>query len=98
MNRLYKINGCKNLTKTETVEVTLELPKQIADYIKDSWETDNLEETLTKEIIDLCLSHIDCDAGEEQVDPEEIVKKYGLWSTFKQYDALPSHYKEALMK
>ena len=32
----------------ETVEVTLKLPKQITDYIKDSWETDNLPEILTK--------------------------------------------------
>ena len=86
------------MSKTETIEVKLELPKQIADYIKESWDLDNLEETLTKEIIELCLSHIDCDAGEKQVDPEELVKKYGLWPTFKQYDVIPSHYKEALMK
>ncbi len=56
--------------KQETVEVTLKLPKQITEFIKESWDTENLEETLTKEIIDLCLSQIDCDAGEEQIDPE----------------------------
>ena len=84
--------------KQETVEVTLKLPKQIADFIKESWPTDNLEVTLTKEVVELCLSQIDADAGEEEISPEELVKKYGLFSVFKQYGIIPSHYKEELMK
>ena len=84
--------------KQETVQVTLKLPKQITEFIKESWGTDTLEETLTKEIVELCLSQIDADAGEKEIYPEELVKKYGLFSVFKQFDIIPSHYKEELMK
>lgn len=82
----------------ETVKVTLELPKPITVFIKESWSTDNLPEILTKEIIELCLSQIDCEAGEECVKPEELVKKYGLFTVFKQYEIIPSYYEEELMK
>lgn len=86
------------MSKTETVKVTLELPKQIAEFIKESWSTDNLPEILTKEIVELCLSQIDCEAGEECIQPEELVKKYGLFSVFKQHELIPSYYEEELMK
>ena len=36
------------MSEKEIVKVTLELPKQVADFIKESWATDNLSETLTK--------------------------------------------------
>ena len=81
------------MTETEeTVKVTLELPKQITEYIKESWSTNNLEETLTKEIVEMCVSSIE---GNFDVEPEEEMKKRGLWSIFKKYDVLPSYYKEA---
>ena len=81
--------------KTETVKVTLELPKPIAEYIKESWSTDNLTETLTKEVVVLCLSQLDADANESGVLPMELVSKYGLLPIFKQYDVLPVYIKEA---
>ena len=81
--------------ETETVKVTLELPKQITEYIKESWSTNNLEETLTKEIVEMCVSSIE---GNFDVEPEEEMKKRGLWSIFKQYGVLPSYYEEATAK
>ena len=84
--------------ETEIVKVTLELPKQLADFIKDSWATDNLSETLTKDIVQMCHSQIEGDANEQETTPEELIKKYGLFSVFKQHGIIPSHYKEDLMK
>jgi hypothetical protein len=75
--------------------VTLELPKQIAEFIKDSWETNNLEETLTKDIIKLCLSQLEADANEAGVFPEQLISKYGLLQIFKNFGVLPKYYKEA---
>ena len=81
--------------ETETVEVTLKLPKQIAKFIKESWSTDNLEKTLTKEIVDLSYSQVEVEANEKGIFPEELMKKYGLLPIFKQYGTLPGFYKEA---
>ena len=83
------------MRKTETVKVTLELPKQLADFIKDSWATDNLSETLTKEIVTLCVSQLEADANEEGIKPLELGNKYVLIPIFKQYEVLPSYYREA---
>ena len=69
----------------EIVKVTLELPKQVADFIKDSWATDNLSETLTKEVIQLCFEQLDADASEEDIFPEELIRKHGLMSVFKKF-------------
>ena len=84
--------------ETETVKVTLELPKQITEFIKESWSTNNLEETLTKEIIELSYSQLDADADDEGVFPEELIKKYDLLSTLKKYEVLPCFIKEAEAK
>ena len=78
--------------KQEIVQVTLKLPKQITEFIKAEWPTDNLEETLTKGIIEDCLSALE---GDFDTEPEETVNKYGLLPIFKQYGFLPSYYKEA---
>ena len=91
----------KILNKTETQEtlkVTLELPKQVADFIKDSWATDNLSETLTKDIVQMCHSQIEGDANEQETTPEELIKKYDLMPIFKQYNVLPCYLKEAEAK
>jgi hypothetical protein len=81
--------------KTETEKVTLELPKPITKFIKDSWSTNNLPETLTKEVINLCVSQLEADANESGVFPEELMKKHGLLPVFKQYRVLPEYYREA---
>ena len=84
------------MSKTEEiVKVTLELPKQLADFIKDSWATDNLSETLTKDIVQMCHSQIEGDANEQETTPEELIKKYGLMPIFKQFGVLPCYLKEA---
>ena len=79
----------------EIVKVTLELPKQVADFIKDSWATDNLSETLTKEIVTLCVSQLEADANEEGIKPLELGNKYGLIPIFKQYEVLPEYYQKS---
>ena len=78
--------------ETETVKMTLELPKPVADFIKETWSTNNLEETLTKEVVQMCVSSIE---GDFDAEPEEAMNKYGLLPIFKQYGVLPSYYKEA---
>ena len=87
------------MSKNETVKVTLELPKQITEFIKESWGTNDLQKTLTKEVIEMCFSQLDADANEESVFPEELIKKYGLMPIFKQfvkqYRILPCYIKEA---
>lgn len=84
--------------KEEIVKVTLELPKQVADFIKDSWATDNLSETLTKDIVQMCHSQLEGDANEQETTPEELIKKYDLMPIFKQYNVLPCYLKEATAK
>ena len=85
--------------ETETVKVTLELPKQIAEYIKESWSTDNLKETLTKEVVALCLSQLDVDANESGTPPKELMSKYGLLPIFKKFGvSIPRYYLEATAK
>ena len=86
------------MSEKETVKVTLELPKQITDYIKDSWATDNLQETLTKEVVEMCFSQLDADANNQSVFPEELIKKYGLLPVFKQFGVLPCYIKEGKAK
>jgi hypothetical protein len=86
--------GEEKLTEeTETVKVTLELPKQIAEFIKESWSTDNLEETLTKEVLEMCLSRLDADANDQGVLPREIISKYDLLPIFKKFGVhIPEFY------
>jgi len=79
--------------ETETVKVTLELPKQIAEFIKESWSTDNLTETLTKEVVEMCLSQLDADANEQGILPREIISKYDLMPIFKKFGIyVPEYY------
>jgi len=80
------------MSEKETVEVTLKLPKQIAEYIKAEYPTDNLEETLTKDIVEDSLSQLE---GEDDTETTKaLMKKYGLLPIFKQYGILPSYYRE----
>lgn len=81
--------------ETETVKVTLELPKPIAEYIKAEYPSDNLAETLTKGIVEDVLSSIE---GDFDVDTEEEMRKRGFLPIFKQYGVLPTYYKEAEAK
>jgi hypothetical protein len=66
--------------ETETVKVTLELPKQVADWFTD--ETAPLEKRLTDELVELCLSQID---GSTK---DTLIAKYGLGPVFKEYELI----------
>jgi len=61
------------------VPVTLKIPKEVAEWFKDSY-TATLEERLTAEIVEVCYAQIDA------VTPKMIVNRYpGLKETFKEY-------------
>jgi len=84
--------------ETETVKVTLELPKQIAKFIKDSWSTDNLTETLTKEVLEMCLGQLDADASDQEILPREIINKYDLAPIFRKFGIYVPEYYEVTAK
>ena len=88
----------KRMNKKEMVNVNLNLPKELADFIKESWDTEDLQETLTKDIVQMCHSQIEGDANEQETTPEELIKKYGLMPIFRQYNVLPCYLKEASAK
>ena len=97
--RVMEMGKKKKLSKeTEVVKVVLELPKQLADFIKESWDTEDLQETLTKDIVQMCHSQIEGYANEQETTPEELIKKYDLMPIFKQYNVLPCYLKEAEAK
>jgi len=63
--------------KQETVKVTLELPKQVADWFTDN--TGPLEERLTAELVELAYSQIDGSTT------DTLIAKYGLGPVLKKY-------------
>lgn len=74
------------MSKQETVEVTLKLPKAIVDFLGK----ENLEQRLTKDVIEGVLSQIEGD----YFSPETVMANHGLKQIFKQYNVLPSYYKD----
>lgn len=63
--------------KEEVVEVTLKLPKPVADWFRDG--TKNLEERLTAELVGVAWAQVD------SADPKLLTKKYGLKPVFQRY-------------
>ena len=76
------------MSKKETVEVTLKLPKPIADWFTDEL-TVNLEDRLVQELVEIVASQVDCD------DPELLMNKYGLKPVFKEYGVLATYYMDS---
>ena len=74
------------MSKEETVEVTIKLPKAIADFLKD--EEHDLAEYVTQTIIESVLSEI------EGVTPKIIMDRYKLAPVFEAYGVLPDYYKD----
>jgi len=72
----------------EYVEVTLKLPNPIVNWFKDE-ETKNLEDRLVRELIGIVAAEVD------GVEAELIMGKFGLKQVFKDYDVLPSYYKDS---
>ena len=60
------------------VTVTLKIPKEVAEWFKDTYTT-TLEERLTAEIVEVCWAQID------NVEPKTIIGKYHLGLVFKEY-------------
>jgi len=75
------------MSKEETVEVTLKLPKPIVEWFRDE-DTKNLEDRLALELIEVAFSQV------ESEDAELLMRKYGLKQVFKDYGVLPSYYKD----
>jgi len=68
------------------VEVTLKLPKAVADYFRDNKEP--LEERLVKELVEVAFAQV------ETVNADVLMDKYGLKPVFKEYGVLPCYYEE----
>jgi len=80
------------MSKQETAKVTLELPKEIVDFIKDV--EGDVQKYITHVVMELHVSYIEglsIDTGE---DPETIMNKYGLKPVFKAYGVLPCYYRD----
>ena len=72
------------MSKQETVEVTVKLPKAIVDCIRDM-EGDPAK-WISKQIIDLLVSYIEC------VDETQLMDKYDLKPVFREHGVLPCYY------
>ena len=72
------------MSKQETVEVTVKLPKAVVDCIREL-EGDPAK-WIAQEIIDLMVSYL------ESVDATQLMDKYGLKSIFKEFGVLPCYY------
>jgi len=72
------------MSKQETVEVTLRLPKAVVDCIREM-EGDPAM-FIAGEIIGLMVSYL------ESVDATQLMDKYDLKPVFKEHGVLPSYY------
>jgi len=78
------------MSKQETVEVTLKLPKAIVDFLKDSEKA--LEMTMEEYLVYSIMQVVGADIDTLDTfvpTPKQIVKQYGLKATLKEYNALP---------
>ena len=80
------------MSKEETVEVTLKLPKRVVDFIRDV--EGKVEEYLVQCIVDLHVSYVECLASDTKEYPEKIMDQYGLRPVFKSYGVLPCYYRD----
>jgi len=74
------------VSKEETVEVTIKLPKPIAEWYR--YKGEKLEERLTREIVELVLSEV------EGIQSELLMEKFGLKQVFKDFGVLPDYYED----
>lgn len=72
------------MSKQETVEVTLRLPKALVDFIR-TMEGD-VEEYLAYTVVDLHMSYV------EGIDAKMLMDHFKLKPVFKEYGVLPSYY------
>ena len=75
------------MTKDDTVEVTLRLPKNIVSFLEDMGE--NLEEYIVYVMVDNIAAGLDADAW---VDPKHWVNKHKLMPIFKKHEIPVSSY------
>ena len=72
------------MSKQETVEVTLKLPKALVDFL-EIMEGD-ITEYLTHTIVDLHMSYV------ESLDANMLMRVFNLKPVFKEYGVLPCYY------
>ncbi len=62
----------------KTVKVTVELPKNVVEWFKES-ETESIKKILEYRLIELCHSEVD------GITPDVIISKFALEPIFKEY-------------
>ena len=72
------------MSKEETVEIRVKLPKTVVDFIKDM--EGDVAKYIAYCIVDLTTSYI------ENVNAEYLMAKYNLKPAFKAYGVLPCYY------
>ena len=81
------------MSKEETVEVTIKLPKAIVDFIKDQ-EGKDVSGYITHCIMELHVSYLENVSDETGEDAETVMNQYNLKPVFKEYGVLPCYYKQ----
>jgi len=72
------------MSKQETVEVTIKLPKTVVDFIKDM--EGDVQQYIAHTIVDLMVSYV------ESVNAKQLMDQYNLKPVFKEYGVLPGYY------
>jgi len=92
---IYKLHTRKiekekdKMSKQETVEITVKLPKAIVDYLKC------MKSDVAEYIQSSVVGYIQADIEFEHMHPilpEKVMEKYGLKTIFKEYGVLPCYY------
>ena len=81
------------MSKEQFETVTLRLPKQVVDFIRDR-ESKDVQKYLEYCIVDLHMSDVECVCQDTMEDPEEVMDWYGLKPVFRAFGVLPSYYKD----
>jgi len=75
------------MSKQETVEVTLKLPKAIVDFLKAMGV--DVEEYLTRTIVDNVEADLEADTF---YYPKQLVEKHNLMPVFRKFNISVSNY------
>ena len=78
------------MSKEETVEVTIKVPKAIVEFLRALGENvlgEKPEEYMVRQIVDSIAADLEADAF---FDPKEFVRKFNLLPVFEKYGVSPS--------
>jgi len=76
----------EKMSKEETVEITVKLPKAVYDFIKDM--EGDVAEFVAYNIVELMVTYV------EGINASRLMDKYNLKPAFKAYSVLPCYYKD----